>query len=305
MSKLLYIQQLGRGTRKSEGKECLFVFDFVDNAGRFAQAVHLHRLFKKDRYGEGGLVCAPKSLMAEEENEFENGTIPSILLNINLWPKDYEIIDIFSWKDETKDMLSLSELGIALHLGAGTTRNWLKAKKIEPDLTVPLGIKEYYFFHRSRVEEFRKRFGLKKHTKETIKEDFFDFVREMDMSASYKPVLVLAMIDLSNNDGMVPIKSLVQSFRSFYAERMTMGLQVERESNKLSRVSELDNHDIEATILASPFEKFERRQFMEYDRDLAFVRFSHTLWSQLGGEDFVQLRELARQAIEKYYSRIK
>ena len=35
MSKTIYMQQLGRGTRKCEGKEDLLVFDFVDNANMF------------------------------------------------------------------------------------------------------------------------------------------------------------------------------------------------------------------------------------------------------------------------------
>ncbi len=35
LSKIVYMQQLGRGTRKAPGKEFLIVFDFVDNAGRY------------------------------------------------------------------------------------------------------------------------------------------------------------------------------------------------------------------------------------------------------------------------------
>lgn len=35
LSRVLYLQQLGRGTRRAPGKECLIVFDFVDNASRY------------------------------------------------------------------------------------------------------------------------------------------------------------------------------------------------------------------------------------------------------------------------------
>lgn len=35
MSKTIYMQQLGRGMRKSEGKDHLMAFDFVDNANLF------------------------------------------------------------------------------------------------------------------------------------------------------------------------------------------------------------------------------------------------------------------------------
>jgi len=35
LSKVIYHQQIGRGTRRAPGKECLIVFDFVDNATRY------------------------------------------------------------------------------------------------------------------------------------------------------------------------------------------------------------------------------------------------------------------------------
>ena len=55
LSKILYLQQLGRGTRKSPdtGKKCLYVFDFVDNAGRYNAALSLHRLAGKKTYRPG------------------------------------------------------------------------------------------------------------------------------------------------------------------------------------------------------------------------------------------------------------
>lgn len=46
MSKVLYTQQLGRGMRLCEGKECLLVFDFVDNASQYNMPCSMHRLFK-------------------------------------------------------------------------------------------------------------------------------------------------------------------------------------------------------------------------------------------------------------------
>ena len=47
MSKVLYTQQLGRGMRLSDGKECLIVFDFVDNASQYNMPYFIHRMFKR------------------------------------------------------------------------------------------------------------------------------------------------------------------------------------------------------------------------------------------------------------------
>lgn len=61
MSKMLYMQQLGRGMRKTSGKEELMVFDFVDNASQFNAPYSMHRLFKLKEYNPGALVLGKKN----------------------------------------------------------------------------------------------------------------------------------------------------------------------------------------------------------------------------------------------------
>lgn len=58
MSKTIYMQQLGRGTRKSEGKEYLMVFDFIDNANLFNAPLSAHRIFNIEKYVPGALIVA-------------------------------------------------------------------------------------------------------------------------------------------------------------------------------------------------------------------------------------------------------
>ena len=56
MSKVIYMQQLGRGTRLCEGKEYLLVFDFIDNANLFNAPLSCHRMFNIEEYVPGALV---------------------------------------------------------------------------------------------------------------------------------------------------------------------------------------------------------------------------------------------------------
>lgn len=64
MSKTIYMQQLGRGMRKSEGKDHLMVFDFVDNANLFNMPYSMHRLLNLSEYHPGGLVLGKKRASA-------------------------------------------------------------------------------------------------------------------------------------------------------------------------------------------------------------------------------------------------
>src|SRR5437763_14372477 len=67
LSKVIYLQQLGRGTRKAVGKESLIVFDFVDNATKYNASLSLHRLLGNNQYRCGGLVLGNAEALRAEQ----------------------------------------------------------------------------------------------------------------------------------------------------------------------------------------------------------------------------------------------
>lgn len=85
LSKIVYVQQLGRGTRKAPGKEHLLVLDFVDESTRYAQALSLHRLFKKAEYRAGALVAATEEQLLQEQQMITAGEIPPVILGIGIY----------------------------------------------------------------------------------------------------------------------------------------------------------------------------------------------------------------------------
>jgi len=96
LSKVIYVQQLGRGTRKAPGKECLIVFDFVDNATRYNQSLSLHRVLGERFYRAGGLVLAPGDMRQREAELIGRGDKPTAVIDVGVWARDLEEIDIFS-----------------------------------------------------------------------------------------------------------------------------------------------------------------------------------------------------------------
>ena len=123
LSKVIYLQQLGRGTRKAPGKECLVVFDFVDNATRYNQSLSLHRILGDPQYRPGAFVLAPPDLMSQEQDVLDAGKPPTQILPIDLWARDYEEIDVFNWQDAVAGMLSASDLEVELAAAEGRIRN--------------------------------------------------------------------------------------------------------------------------------------------------------------------------------------
>jgi hypothetical protein len=119
LSKVVYLQQLGRGTRKAPGKECLTVFDFVDNATRYNVALSLHRVAGVGNYRPGGLVLSPGNLRGDEDEAIARGERPTTVIDIGLWARDYQQVDLFNWQEALADMIPLTELEVELAAAEG------------------------------------------------------------------------------------------------------------------------------------------------------------------------------------------
>lgn len=304
LSKVIYIQQLGRGTRKAPGKDYLLVFDFIDNTTRYNQAFSTHQLFKQPNYRPGALVAAPSEMLADEAAKYSSGEKPDIILHLNLWTEKYEVIDVFRWQDEVKEMYQTRELETELGIADNSVKNWVKSGKLIPDHTIPLGSQTYYYFKKDRLDEIRTQFKLTPVTKENIKQKFLEFAHNMDMRYSYKPVLLLGLLELADEKGQVKVSDLVNFFKTFYSQRLSEGKIVEKPESSMARVDELTDSDIQSIMLKNPFEKFEKRKFVKYMRDVSTLRFDTALWKRLTPEDKNQLKQRAQEALTEYYQMV-
>lgn len=305
LSKVIYLQQIGRGTRKAHGKDALLVFDFIDNTNQYNHAVNLHRLLKQKNYIPGGLVIAPSSQIAEEKDRFLLGEKPDVMLPHNIFATDYEIVDLFDWQDEIKDMVSMHQLALELYVDDKTVRNWINSGKISPgpDLELPMGNITHRYFRKERIDQMRQELGIKKRTADSLRENFIDFVRKGDLSMSYKPVMLKTMLSLADEKGELDLSELTEYFGQFYEKRVEAGLPVERENSKMNQIKFMSDFEICRLMLGNPFEKFERKFFMEHRKELNKVAFAPALWKQLSSDDRTMLLELCDEQIAAYYEK--
>lgn len=304
LSKVLYMQQLGRGTRKAPGKKELIVFDFIDNVGRYSMPQSVHRVFQMSQYKPGALVAGTDEALHEDQEAMEHGESPLETLDVSLWAKGYREIDIFNWQELRRNMWSAGEMEVELGASSRLITNAAKRGDIRPDHTVPVGENLIYFFAKSRREEIRQELGLPQITKDTIKSLFMDFVGEMDMSSSYKPVFMKGFLQLVDKKGKASVKKLTKAFREFYEERRKSGLLIEKGNMRMAKVEELADEEVQTIMLQMPFEKFERRKYVKYDRDFAYIAFQKDLWIQLNDIEKSQLIQSCEEEIQRYYERI-
>jgi superfamily II DNA or RNA helicase len=304
LSKVLYLQQLGRGTRKAPGKEELIVFDFIDNALRYNVSQSLHRILLKKHYIPGALVEATTEAIQNEAEATARGEKPMQTLHVSLWTKGLKEIDIFNWQELSKDMLSVGELEVALAVGEGFIRRAIERGEIAPDHHFTIGDRTYHYFANERQEEIREMLGLPKVTDETIKSLFMKFVCKMDMASSYKPVFLRSYLSVCDETGCAQVADVAERFRAFYEKRKEQGLAVENPKMDMAAVTNLTLDEVKQILLRMPFEKFERRHYFRYARDLAYIEMKPSLWKQLTPEDIEALRYACEKGTEAYYARL-
>jgi len=305
LSKVIYLQQLGRGTRRSKDKNALLVFDFIDNTVRHNHSVNLHRLFRSREYRPGAFVLAPQDKIDDEKRRLLLGEKLDTILPHNIFVRDYELVDLFDWQEEIKEMMSLHELAMELYVDDTTARHWVDEAKISPgpDLELPMGRVIHRYFKCERLDDIREQLNIPARKQDEIRDDFFKYVKAGQMSNSYKPVMLKGMLTLVNDKGQMELGALVSYFRNFYEQRADTGLQVEVPSAVINRVKEMSDFEVARLMLTMPFEKFERKFFLEHRKDLNQVGFLSALWKRLTAEDKVELIGICYRQIERYYSK--
>ncbi len=303
MSKTLYVQQLGRGMRKCEGKDHLVVFDFIDNAGMFNTPYSIHRLLNIKEYRPGQMVLAPKKQMELDADLLARGEKPEIWLDFPINVADYELIDLFNWQDEVKDMISQLEFVRMVDVQTETIERYIREGKLKPDLEVPIGDKRSFkYFKEDTVRKYASEYGWELITAANMKDKFMGMVKTMDMSYSYKPVLLKAMFENVNENGKVRVEDIVDYFINFYGDRKEKGLFVEKKSSVFCR-DNFTRKDAERNIFANPFRRFEDMRFMKRCREIEFVEFNKYVFKKLTKEDIAWIARHCDEKLEEYYRR--
>ena len=252
MSRVLYTQQLGRGMRLFPGKESLMVFDFVDNASQYNMPQSLHRLFKLKEYRPGQLAVAPSAQKTAEAALYAKGEKPEALIDWPVDATDYELVDIFNWQDEAAGMISQMEFVRRVDVQTETIERYVREGKLVPDLVVPMSEhRTFKYFKEETLERYARQYGWTLIDDSNRKELFLEMVRQMDMSYSYKPVLIKAILHHADEKGRIQLADIVAYFRAYYEGRRAAGLVVEKPNSLFARGGYTDK-EAERNILPIP-----------------------------------------------------
>ena len=291
LSKVLYLQQIGRGLRKTDTKKNVFVIDVVDEYGAMARPCSMHSIFQNTMYVPFGNIIKRNYAVGD-------------MIEIDGFQERVERIvevDVSSFQDKYGDCLSQEQLAREYYVSTGTITAWIKKGKIQPTVTYPFGNKQIYLFSPEDVKRIREELEIPEHTDETIKQDFFDFLEERDYSLSYKMPFLLAVLKNMDSIGDSKIEDVLTDYIAFYEDRIARGLPVDRASCPYNEETLKNRKLIKANMLTNPFEKFERKRFLYISKDLGVISMNHALFSRMEQEDFQRVKGQIMEDLRNYY----
>ena len=305
MSKTIYLQQLGRGTRRCPGKEDLLVVDFVDNANMFNMPYSLHRVLDIAKYQPMAYVLAPENKRKLDQDMLFQGEKPEAWLDVPIDVSDYEIIDLFNWQNSVKDMISQIEFVRMVDVQSETVERYIKDGKVKPDLSIPFGDKRmFHYFREESIRNIAKQYGWDLITPQNMADKFMKFIETMDMSYSYKPVLLKAIYEYMDTSGRVALPDVVDYFIDFYEDRKAHGMIAEK-STSIYQKGGYTRKDVEKNILSNPFKRFEDMRFLMRCKDVETIEVNPIIFRKLTREDWLHIVNVCDKSLEKYYLRLK
>ena len=304
MSKVLYTQQLGRGMRLSEGKECLLVFDFVDNASQYNMPYSMHRLFRLSEYRPGKLVLGKKEQRIADDELYAKGEKPDAVIDFPVSATDYEAVDIFNWQEEAEGMISQIEFVRRVDASSETVEKYIREGTIIPDLIVPMSEhRTFKYFSEETLNKTAEKFGWRLINDDNRKQLFMEMIQQMDMSYSYKPVLIEAIFANADSKGRIKLDDIVSYFRNYYESRRKNGLTVEKANSIFAKGGYTDK-EAQRNILSNPFKRFEDMQMLRHTRTLGIVEVEPTVWKALDEKEKKEILRICEEKLDGYFRRL-
>ena len=291
LSKVLYLQQIGRGLRRTSIKKNVFVIDVVDEYGAMVRPCSMHAIFGNSLYVPFGDITRQDYL-------------PGQMIEIDGITERVERIvevDIHTFEEKYGDYYSQEQLAREYFVNTGTITSWIRKGKITPAVEFPFGSKKISLFSPEDVEKYRKELNIQEHNDDTVRDDFFAFLEERDYSLSYKMPFLLSFIDHMDTIGDAKIEDVLTDYIAFYQDRIDKGLPVDRPSCPYNAETLKDRKMIKSSMLTNPFEKFERKRFMYYSKDLGVISLNHALLAKMSEGDWERVKGQMKEDLERYY----
>ena len=234
---------------------------------------------------------------------YAKGERPDAVIDYPVDATDYEIVDIFNWQEEAAGMVSQMEFIRRVDVQSETIERYVREGLLIPDLIVPMSEhRTFKYFKEETLVDYAEKYGWQLIDDSNRKDLFMEMIEQMDMSYSYKPILLKAILTHADATGRVKISDIVAYFRSYYESRRAAGLVVEKANSIYAKGGYTDKH-AERNILSNPFKRFEDMNMFRHTKTLGVIEVDATVWKKLTDAEKKWIEDVCEEKLGKYYSR--
>ena len=184
-----------------------------------------------------------------------------------------------------------------------TIERYVREGKLVPNLAVPMSEHRVFkYFKEESLKRYAEEFGWQLIDDKNRKDLFMKMVDNMDMSYSYKSVLLKAVFANADSRGRLKIEDIVDYFKDYYEDRRSKGLVVEKANSIFAKGGYTDK-EAERNILANPFKRFEDMDMMHHTKTLGIVEVDSSVFKKLTPQDIAQILSTCDKKLDEYYER--
>lgn len=191
------------------------------------------------------------------------------------------------------DLLSISAIAERYNLPAEIIKSAIKAKELIPTVYVP-------FFCTSDVDSFVRKSDF------SLSPLVVSFLKEIDcmyVNYSYKPLLLLGIMECANELGEVSLSDIVDYYFDFYNSRRLSGLIAEKDDSAFIKHPN-DRNVAKRTIIRYPLTIYVNRQFLSYIEYADVIRVEPEIWQYILTTGKKHIQESCNAILNQYYQSI-
>lgn len=123
----------------------------------------------------------------------------------------------------------------------------------------------------------------------------------MSMSYSYKPVLILALIEYG---GAIKLTEATNYFLRYYANRLEAGLVAEKSNSMYSSLT-CSFDQVKANIKSNPVKALlSSADFFVFDAGSELFQIKHEYWNCISDEEIASITSACNERLDRYYRSI-
>lgn len=212
-----------------------------------------------------------------------------------------EAMDVNDSIDDTDGMISVAEFVQKVNVQAETVEKYIREGKIQPDRIVQASEhRTIKYFKEATVKAYAQQFNWVLITDANRKEIFLDMVESMDMTYSYKPVLLKAVFEQIGTNGRIAFPKIVKYFLDYYKVRRDAGLFVEKDDSVFASV-DCSYESAESVILRYPYKRFADIGVLKYYPEENELIIDKTVWPKLTANEKGHIIDHCNHKLAEYY----